>query len=151
MTIIELDAANWKTVIDFYHALLSAIGAPEWHGRNPNALVDSMIWGGINSVEPPYSVRISGLSTAPKDVRDHVELVKDDLVEARIYRKRHNGDDIDVSIVIAPAGDGIETDDQAAKIRKAVEAVQYEGPDPNLRSISNNLRQQLKPAPDRER
>lgn len=143
MRTIQLDAARWKTVIDFYNALLPAIGAPEGHGISPAALVDSMIWGGINAVEPPYVVRISGLSTAPKEVRDEVELVSDALVEARIYRKRHNGDDVEVSIVIAPAGDGIETDDQAAKIRKAMKAVQYEGPDPSLRSISDNLRRKL--------
>jgi hypothetical protein len=142
MRIIELDAANWKTVIDFYHALLAAIGAPAWHGMSPDALIDSMIWGGINTVEPPYTVRISSLPTAPKEVRDHVELVKDDLVEARIYRKRHNGDDIDVSIVMASGG--IEADDQAAEIRKAVEAVQYEGPDPKSRAGIEKLRQRLK-------
>ena len=31
MRIIELDAAKWKTVLDFYHALLASIGAPKWH------------------------------------------------------------------------------------------------------------------------
>ncbi len=151
MRIIELDATKWKTVLDFYHALLASIGAPAWHGMSPDALVDSMIWGGINAVEPPYTIRISGLSTAPKEVRDHVELVKDVLVEGRIYRKRHNGDDVEVSIVIARASDGIVSDDQEAKIRNAVEAVQYEGPDPKLRSIADNLRRQLNLGPYRER
>jgi hypothetical protein len=140
MRIIELDATKWKTVLDFYRALLASIGAPAWHGMSPDALVDSMIWGGINAVEPPHTVRISGLSTAPKEVRDHVELVKDVLVEGRIYRKRHNGDDVEVSIVIAGASDGIVSDDQEAKIRSAVEAVQYEGPDPKLHSIADILR-----------
>jgi len=145
MRIIKLDATNWKTVIDFYDALLAAIGAPKCHGESPDALVDSMIWGGINAVEPPYTVRISGLSATPKEVHDHVELVMGMLVEGRIYRKRHNGDDVEVSIVIAPANDGNISDDQEAKIRNAVEAVQHEGPDPKLRSIADNLRRQLKP------
>ena len=151
MRIIKLDATNWKTVIDFYDALLAAIGAPKWHGESPDALVDSMIWGGINAVGPPYSVQISGLSAAPKEVHDHVELVSGMLVEGRIYRKRHNGDDVEVSIVNAPANDGSMSDDQVAKIRDAVEAVQYEGPDPKLRSIADNLRRQLKPGRSRER
>lgn len=150
MRTIELDATRWKTVLDFYHALLASIGAPEWHGMSPDALIDSMIWGGINAVEPPYTVRISGLAAAPKEVRDHVELVKDALVDARIYRKRHNGDDVETSIVTAPASDGIGSDDQAAKIRNAVAAVQYEGEDPRLRSIADNLRRQLKLGSDRE-
>lgn len=151
MRIIELDATKWKTVLDFYHSLLAAVEAPKGHGKSPDALIDSMIWGGMNAVEPPYTVQISGLSAAPQEVRDHVELVSDVLVEGRIYRKRHKGDDVDVSIVIAPASSGITPDDQAAKIRNAVEAVQYEGPDPNLRSITDNLRRQLKPGPYRER
>jgi hypothetical protein len=149
--IIELDATQWQTVLDFYYALLASIGAPEWHGISPDALVDSMIWGGINAVEPPYTVRISGLSTAPKEVRDHVQLVSDVLVDARIYRKRHKGDDVDVSVVIAPASDGIVSDDQADKIRDAVAAVQYEGPDPNVRAMVDQLRRNLKPGPSRER
>jgi hypothetical protein len=150
MRTIELDATKWKTVIDFYHALLASIGAPARHGQSPDALVDSMIWGGINAVEPPYTVRISGLSAAPKEVHDHVELVRGMLAEGRIYRKRHNGDDVEVSIVNAPANDGGMSDDQVAKIRDAVEAVQYEGPDPKLRSIANNLRRQFKPGRSRE-
>jgi hypothetical protein len=150
MRTIGLDATKWKTVIDFYHALLASIGAPARHGQSPDALVDSMIWGGINAVEPPYTVRISGLSAAPKEVHDHVELVRGMLAEGRIYRKRHNGDDVEVSIVNAPANDGGMSDDQVAKIRDAVEAVQYEGPDPKLRSIANNLRRQLNPGRSRE-
>jgi hypothetical protein len=151
MRTIELDATKWKTVLDFYDALLGAIGAPKWHGKSPDGLVDSMIWGGINAVEPPYTVRISGLSTAPKEVRDHVDLVKDVLLDGRIYRKRHKGDDVEVSIVTAHAGDGSASDDQAAKIRNDVAAVRYEGPDPNVRAMVDQLRGRFKLAPDRER
>jgi len=151
MRIIELDATKWKTVIDFYHALLASIGAPAWHGMSPDAMVDSMIWGGINAVEPPYTVRISDLSAAPQEVRDHVQLVSDVLVDGRIYRKQHKGDDVEVSIVIARPSDGIMPDDQAAKIRTAVAAVQYEGPDPNVRAAVEQLRRKLKLGPDRER
>lgn len=102
-------------------------------------------------MEPPYTVRISGLSTAPKEVCDEVELVSGALVKGRIYRKRYNGDDVDVSVVPVPAGDGIPSDDRAAKIRTAVAAVQYEGEDPKLRLISDNLRRQMKLPPYQER
>ena len=47
---IELDAKSWMKILDFYQDLLKALGAPEWHGRNLNALIDSMIWGGINEL-----------------------------------------------------------------------------------------------------
>ncbi|WP_436216152.1 barstar family protein [Bradyrhizobium sp. LjRoot220] len=46
MQIIELNAENWRTWRDLYDALLTALGAPEGHGRNLNALIDSMVWGG---------------------------------------------------------------------------------------------------------
>jgi hypothetical protein len=147
MRIIKLDASKWKTVTDFYDALLAAVEAPKGHGKSPDALIDSMIWGGMNAVEPPYTVQISGLSTAPKEVRDHVQLASDVLVNGRIDRKRHKGDDVDVSIVTAPAIDGI---DQAAKIRNAVTAVQYEGPDPNIRAGIDKAMRKFKLGPYRE-
>ncbi len=144
MRIIELDAKEWKSVLDFYNALFGAIGAPEWHGKSPDALVDSMIWGWINAVEPPYTVRISGLSTAPKEVRDGVELAKEILARGRNYRKRHNGDDAEVEIEIERA-----PDDHEARARDAAEAaetarVKYEGPDPKARAIVEELRRKLK-------
>ena len=142
MQIIDLDATKWKTVVDFYDAILAAVGAPKGHGKSPDALIDSMIWGGMNAVESPYTIRISGLSMVPSEVRDYVGLVRDVLAEGRNYRKRHQGDDVEVSIQIVGASDGNVT---------ATAQVQYEGPDPNLRAITENLRRQLKLGPDRER
>ncbi len=150
MRIIELDASTWKTVTDFYDAVLAAVEAPKGHGKSPDALIDSMIWGGMNAVEPPYTVRISGLSAASQEVRDHVQLVSDLLVEGRIYRKRHKGDDVEVSIVIAPASGGVAPDDRAAKIRDAMAAVQYEGPDPNVRAGIDKAMRKFKLGPYRE-
>jgi hypothetical protein len=98
---IELDATNWTTVPDFYHALLSALGAPAGHGRNINALIDSMIWGGINEVEPPYSVRIHGVATLPEDVRDHIELAKFYLLKARTDFRARRGHDVEVEFETA--------------------------------------------------
>jgi len=53
-----------------YDALLAGLGAPDWHGRNVNALVDSMIYGDINAIEPPFAVRIFALDRAGADARD---------------------------------------------------------------------------------
>jgi RNAse (barnase) inhibitor barstar len=61
---IELDGGSWTTALDFYTALLGALGAPKGHGRNINALIDSMIWGGMNAVEPPYTIRIRGIGNS---------------------------------------------------------------------------------------
>jgi len=63
---------------------LSALGAPEWHGRNFNALIDSMIRGGINKIEAPYTLRIRGLSRAPAEVRKMVGDAKQALDKAQL-------------------------------------------------------------------
>lgn len=102
MKIIELDATKWKTVLDFYQALLAAVGAPTWHGKSPDALIDSMIWGGINAVEPPYTIRISGTAGLPKDVREHIDLVKQALRRGRRDYQSRQGGDVGVSIGIEP-------------------------------------------------
>ena|SRR5579872_1476716 len=102
MHLIELDATGWKTILDFYDTLLPELGAPEWHGRSVDALIDSMIWGGINSLEPPFTVRILHLVSAPKPVRDRVELTAHALAEARAEYRARNGDDVDVQLQIVP-------------------------------------------------
>jgi RNAse (barnase) inhibitor barstar len=96
MRVIELDARNWRTELDFYNALLAALGAPEWHGRNLNALTDSMIYGGINAVEPPYSIRIRGTQKLAKDVRDQLETTKRVLGAARAEFRARRGHDVEV-------------------------------------------------------
>ncbi len=39
---IGLDAAKWRTTDDFYADLLSELKAPAWHGRNLDALWDTL-------------------------------------------------------------------------------------------------------------
>jgi Barstar (barnase inhibitor) len=62
----EIDGSDWRSVKDFLMALRAAIGAPDEHGSNVNAFIDSMIWVGINQTEPPYEIRISGTERGPK-------------------------------------------------------------------------------------
>lgn len=88
-------------MLDFYDALLSALGAPAWHGRSIDALIDSMIWGGINLVEPPYLIRVRGSSRLPSDVQDHIELAKDFLLKARAEFHALRGCDVEVDFEIA--------------------------------------------------
>ena len=100
MRVIELDAKGWSTALDFYDALLAALGAPPKHGKNLNALTDSMVWHrGINSVEPPYTIRVKHLSGSPKDVLEEVELAKHALAKARMNYQARSGGDVDIQIV----------------------------------------------------
>jgi len=70
LTEVDLVATGWITALDFYEALLAALGAPEWHGRSVDALVDSMIVGRVNKIDPPMVVRISKLNDAGEAARD---------------------------------------------------------------------------------
>jgi hypothetical protein len=102
MHIIPLDATNWTSILDFFDAVLPAIGAPAGHGHSVDALIDSMIWGGMNALEPPYTVRISGTGEAPENVRDKIELVKQALAEARAEFRARQGHDVEVQLETYP-------------------------------------------------
>ncbi len=58
-----LDGKKWKTPDDLYDAFFKAVGAPSWHGRNFNALRDSIVTGRINKIELPYVVRIKNYAS----------------------------------------------------------------------------------------
>ena len=92
--IITLDASGWKTPLDFYDALLPALGAPHWHGRSVNALIDSMVYGGINAVEPPYEIHITGTTHLPPAVRQELDWMVADI-------KSHQGDKDDIQFLIS--------------------------------------------------
>jgi RNAse (barnase) inhibitor barstar len=67
MNVVELDAQYWKTPADFHHALLGALGAPDWHGDSIPALIDSMIVGDINAVGLPLRVIATNLDRAGEE------------------------------------------------------------------------------------
>jgi RNAse (barnase) inhibitor barstar len=62
MWTVKLDATSWGSVSDFYSALLGAIGAPDWHGRSMDALVDSLVFGGINTLRPPIEIIVCNVA-----------------------------------------------------------------------------------------
>jgi ribonuclease inhibitor len=76
---LTLNGTGWTTKDDFYNAFFEAVGAPEWHGRNLDALNDSIANGAINEIEVPYRIvienydKISG--KAKEMVGDFIDLV----------------------------------------------------------------------------
>ncbi len=46
-----LDASNWRNHDDMYLSFFEAVKAPKWHGKNFNALRDSIKAGQINEIE----------------------------------------------------------------------------------------------------
>lgn len=73
LEIIRLDASDWAGVQDFYDAVLPALGAPDWHGTNVNALVESMVQGDINKVEPPFRIEILNSECCSADIRQELD------------------------------------------------------------------------------
>lgn len=78
---LTLFATGWKTSDDLYDAFFKAVGAPAWHGRNFNALRDSITGGQINQIEPPYMIEVVGLDKISPKVRpladDFCSLIKE--------------------------------------------------------------------------
>jgi RNAse (barnase) inhibitor barstar len=76
---IALDCTAWKTRDDFYNDFFAAIGAPSWHGRNFDALNDSICTGQINQIELPYEIVISNATKATEEalqiVRDFIDFI----------------------------------------------------------------------------
>jgi RNAse (barnase) inhibitor barstar len=66
--IIEVDGREWLTREDFYRGLLSALGAPPWHGPTLDALRDSLRGGDINRVNPPMQITIIRTLSLPSEV-----------------------------------------------------------------------------------
>jgi hypothetical protein len=102
MKFLDIDANGFRDVGDFYDALCRAVGAPDWHGGGPDAFVDSMIWGGINTLEPPYTVRVLGTSHLSADLKSAITDVAESLSSGRADRKNRRGDDVDVHMEVLP-------------------------------------------------
>lgn len=64
-----LDGRKWSSTDDVYDSLFEAVGAPTWHGRNFNALRDSIETGQINKIEVPYLIRIQNYNSIGPDAR----------------------------------------------------------------------------------
>lgn len=63
VTLVQLEAAEWQTAADLWAALLPALGAPDWHGPNLDALFDSIV-ARLNRVQPPMVIELSGVARA---------------------------------------------------------------------------------------
>jgi RNAse (barnase) inhibitor barstar len=77
---IILDAKGWSSPSDFYCEFFRAVGAPEWHGRNFDALIDSIETGRINQIEVPYQIVVRNTQawndTMRKFLDDFADLVR---------------------------------------------------------------------------
>jgi hypothetical protein len=93
---IVIDAGDWLSEDDVFDGLLEALDSPDWHGRSWSALNDSIVTGGVNRVEPPYHLHLTGDRPLPEDLREWVQELVALIAEARAR-------DREVSITVAAA------------------------------------------------
>ena len=90
---LALDGAAWRTKDDFYADLLPVLGAPSWHGRNLDALNDSLAGGDINAVNPPFVISVRGVAEMGAEARSMVDRFAD-----LIRHLKARGVDVDIII-----------------------------------------------------
>jgi len=106
MRVIELDAEAWRTIDDVYDALLPALEAPDWHGRDMDALIDSMGAGSINGIEPPYVLSFNAVKGLPLDVVVFLCDLREYVSDALAWHNAHYEDQRDITILLDGALDG---------------------------------------------
>jgi len=77
MRTLLLAGEHWRTRDDFYDASLVLVGPPAWHGRNFDALRESIGTGDINQIEIPYEIHITGLAHMSDEARQIVNDFRD--------------------------------------------------------------------------
>jgi ribonuclease inhibitor len=83
---IVLDASAWRDRDDFYDALLPALGAPDWHGRNLDALNDSIGGDDISAVRLPFRIKITNAASVPADLQKYLFKFADLITDIRVSR-----------------------------------------------------------------
>jgi len=82
----NLNADGWRSADDVYDAFFRAVRAPDWHGRNLDALNDSISTGNINEVEVPYRLIVRNASRANPEARTMIDRFLD-----VVWRMKANG------------------------------------------------------------
>jgi RNAse (barnase) inhibitor barstar len=67
---LEIDWGIIKSNDEFYDYILPKLAAPDWHGRNLNALNDSVVTGGIYESGPPFNVKHINCSKSIESIRE---------------------------------------------------------------------------------
>jgi hypothetical protein len=100
MLVIELDARGWRSIHDFDDALKMALRSCDGHGDSIDAWIDSIIYGGMNAVEAPYLVRITGTANCDASLKEYLMTFSEAISRARAWKLKHYGTDVNVSFRI---------------------------------------------------
>ena len=100
MLTLKLDGSGWTSKNDFYDALAVALGSVDWHGRNADAFLETMVYYlDQNTVQPPYVVTVEN---APESLHHFLQDFAFWVAEARQDRIEDPdwGDDVEVAVRI---------------------------------------------------
>ena len=98
----DVDAPRWTSSLDQHDAILPLLGAPAWHGRNMNALTESIVWGEIDAVQPSYLLRIHGTANLPPDVAEVSGWLREGVTDGGAEFSVGGGHDVDVDVGLLP-------------------------------------------------
>ena len=79
---IFIDWSKIQELEDYYLQLLPQLEAPEWHGKNLDALADSLVTGSINKIEPPFCVINKNIDSVKNNLQYFFSQVKEIYEEA---------------------------------------------------------------------
>jgi hypothetical protein len=95
MKVVALDASQARTPKQFAKLLQEAIDAIPGHGSSIEAFVDSMVFGTMSNLSPPYRIEVSGLSG---EAEAFARRLAEALGQARLERRTRRGEDVEVSL-----------------------------------------------------
>lgn len=95
MKVVPLDASGVKTAKQFAKLLQEAIDAIPGHGSSVESFVDSMVFGTMSNLAPPYRIEVTGASG---EVEAFAHRVAEAIGQARVERRTRRGEDVEVSL-----------------------------------------------------
>lgn len=100
MHTLKIDGSGWTSKSDFYASLAVALGSVDWHGRNADAFLETMVYYlDFNTIQPPYVVVVEN---APESLHPFLHDFASWVAEARQGRVNDPdwGDDVEVAVRI---------------------------------------------------
>jgi RNAse (barnase) inhibitor barstar len=84
MNAIRLHESCCRSPDAFWNALLAALKVPAWHGRNLDALWDSLTGGHVSTLQPPFAIEVVCQGQPPAEVQKLITDVHTLFDEARV-------------------------------------------------------------------
>lgn len=98
MKTVEIDASRCWNAKEFARLLQDAIQALPGHGSSIESFVDSMVFGTMSELSPPYTIAVLG--ELRPEVRAFAADLSNAIGQARLERRTRRGDDVEVILKI---------------------------------------------------